>query len=531
MDVVGIYCRLSDEDRNKINKGDDSESIANQKLMLTEFAINKGWHIYKVYDDDDYSGADSSRPKWNELIKDAEKGRFNIVLCKTQSRFVRDIEALERIVHDKFVEWGIRFVTAIGNIDTNIEGNKKSRQINGLVDEWYLEDLSENLKNTFRAKMKTGQFIGSFAVYGYKKDPENKHKLIIDEPSAEVVRLIYKLYLQGNGVTKIAKILYEKGIDKPIVYKIKNGSNLYPSNVSDYNLWGHTTISRILKNPVYIGILEQGKETTVSYKNRKRIMKDKEDWIIKEDAHEPIISKEDFYTVQEFFKSKRRAGKISDGKAHIFATKARCGKCGGAMIKCTMKRKCYDDIRYNYLKCKNYKNSGGAVCIQPNRINYLDLKKTVENELDMILKSYLNNDKVVNLASLQINIFDYNAELKKLNQELNTIDLQFNNQKLSLTNLYTDKIKGIVSEMQYGIISEEIENEIKKNERRKKSIREDLEKLDILKDKQINIENLIKNFNINDGITHEIVLETIDYIEVGILQEDGNREIKIHWKF
>jgi len=530
MDVVAIYCRLSDEDKNKTNRGDDSESIANQKLMLTECAIRQGWHIYKIYDDDDWSGADVTRPAWNELIRDAEAGKFNIVLCKTQSRFVRDMEALERIVHGKFVEWGIRFVTAIGGVDTNIEGNKKSSQINGLVDEWYLEDTSLNIRRTFQTKMSDGQFVGSFAVYGYKKDPNDKHKLIIDEPAAEIVRMIFKLYLEGKGTHQIANILFEKGIDKPAVYKIKNGCKLKVPNLANSNLWGHTTINRILKNPVYVGTLEQGKETTVSYKNHKRIQKDKSEWHIKENKHEPIISKKDFYTVQELLKNNRHIGKL-EKKPHVFATKVKCAHCGGTMVKVTTNgKKDPQDTKYHYLRCKNYKNSKGVLCSYPNVISYLELKKVVEEELDMILKSYQNNDKVINIASLQINVFDYLGEIKKLKQELQSIDQQLNNQSNILTNLYMDKANKIISDSQYIIISEGIETEISMRNKRKKDITKEIEKLDVLKEKQINIENLIKNFSIDEGITHEIVVETINYIEVGT-SEDGKKEVTIFWNF
>lgn len=530
MDVVAIYGRLSDEDKNKINKGDDSESIANQKLMLTEYAIRQGWHIYKIYDDDDWSGADVTRPAWNELIRDAEAGKFNIVLCKTQSRFVRDIEALERVVHGKFVEWGIRFVTAIGGIDTNIEGNKKSRQINGLVDEWYLEDTSLNIRKTFQAKMSSGQYVGSFAVYGYKKDPNDKHKIVIDEPAAEVVRLIYKLYLEGKGTHQIANILFEKGIDKPAVYKIKNGSKLKIPNFADSNLWGHTTINRILKNPIYIGTLEQGKETTVSYKNHKRILKDKSEWHIKENNHEPIINKKDFYIVQELLSNKRRIGKV-EKIPHVFATKVRCAHCGGTMVKVTTNgKKDPHDTKYHYLRCKNYKNSKGVLCSYPNVMSYLELKKVVEEELDMILKSYQNNDKVINIASLQINVFDYLGEIKKLKQELQSIEQQLSNHRNTLTNLYMDKANKVISDNQYMIISEGIEVEMSRCDKRKKDIIKEIEKLDVLKEKQINIENLIKNFSIDEGITHEIVLETINYIEVGT-SEEGKKEVTIFWNF
>ena len=132
MNIVAIYCRLSDEDKNKANKYEDSESIQNQKKLLLDFARENKWEVYKIYCDDDYSGLDSERPGFKQLIADAEAGKFNIVLCKSQSRFTRDMELVEKYLHHKFIEWGIRFIGVTDNADTFEKGNKKSRQINGL---------------------------------------------------------------------------------------------------------------------------------------------------------------------------------------------------------------------------------------------------------------------------------------------------------------------------------------------------------------------------------------------------------------
>ena len=154
--LAGLYVRLSEEDRNKLCKEDDSESIRNQKLLLTEYAIEQGWQIYKIYCDDDWSGMDSKRPQFNQMIKDCESGKINIVLCKTQSRFTRDAELVEKYIHNKFLEWGIRFVSILDHSDTSVRGNKKARQINGLINEWYCEDLSENIREVFQAKIFNG---------------------------------------------------------------------------------------------------------------------------------------------------------------------------------------------------------------------------------------------------------------------------------------------------------------------------------------------------------------------------------------
>jgi len=174
---VAIYCRLSVEDKDKTI--DESESIQNQKSLLLNYCMEKEWSIYKIYSDEDYSGADNERPEFKQMIEDAQQKKFNIILCKTQSRFSRDMEIVEKYIHNKFLEWKIRFVSVVDNADTDVKGNKKARQINGLVNEWYLEDLSENIKTVLEHKRREGKYIGSYEPYGYEKSKYDKNKLII----------------------------------------------------------------------------------------------------------------------------------------------------------------------------------------------------------------------------------------------------------------------------------------------------------------------------------------------------------------
>ena len=216
MEKVAIYCRLSEEDRNKKQETDDSNSIQNQKAMLLEYSIQQGWEVYNIYSDDDYTGSDRRRPEFNRLLADAEARRFNIVLCKTQSRFTRELELVEKYIHGLFPIWGIRFVSIVDNADTANKGNKKSRQINGLVNEWYLEDMSDNIRSVLTNRRQNGFHIGAFALYGYKKDPENKKRWIVDEEAAAVVQKIFALCMDGMGPTQIAKWLQENKVLSPV---------------------------------------------------------------------------------------------------------------------------------------------------------------------------------------------------------------------------------------------------------------------------------------------------------------------------
>lgn len=266
---VAIYCRLSEEDRNKLNKNEDSNSIKNQKAMLIQYAYSQGWNIYDIYSDDDYAGADRNRPQFKRLLADAQARKFDIILCKTQSRFTRELELVEKYIHGLFPIWGIRFVSIVDNADTANKGNKKSRQINGLVNEWFLEELSDNIRAVLTTRREHGLHIGSFAPYGYMKDPDHKGHLIIDPEAAVIVREIFSLYLQGKGKETIAKILNEREIPNPTEYKRLHGFNTNRAGKSS-TLWSYFSVTNILTNEVYIGNMVQGKSGVISYKIQEK---------------------------------------------------------------------------------------------------------------------------------------------------------------------------------------------------------------------------------------------------------------------
>lgn len=232
---VALYLRLSDEDRCKLNDFQLSESIKNQKRMLVDYANDNGWKIVGIYNDEDYSGADDNRPEFNKLLKVCENRMVDIVLCKTQSRFTRDMEIVEKYLHNKFREWNIRFIGIVDNADTANIGNKKQRQINGLINEWYLEDTSINIRETLRNKRENGQFTGSFAPYGYMRDPLNKNHLIPDFVAALVVKRIFIEYSNGYGLHKIVTGLSNDNILSPLEYKRMNNCKLKIPITKKYN--------------------------------------------------------------------------------------------------------------------------------------------------------------------------------------------------------------------------------------------------------------------------------------------------------
>ena len=301
-ELAAIYCRLSQEDTEK--EREESESIQNQRAMLLSFAEKQGWQVYDVYIDEDYSGLREDRPAFQQMLQDAGKGRFSIILCKTQSRFTRNAVTAERYLHEIFPRWGIRFVTVVDHVDTAFRGNKKARQINSLVNEWYSEELSENIRAVFRRKMEEGQFLGNYAPYGYRKDPADRHHLVIDPETAPVVEEIYDLYLSGLSCKMIAVKLTEQAVPTPSETKKRRGEDL---GRRECIRWSAGTVRKILKNPVYLGHMVQGKEEKISFKEKYRRELPENRWFVVENTHESIVKQEKFDEAGRMLEEKRRS--------------------------------------------------------------------------------------------------------------------------------------------------------------------------------------------------------------------------------
>lgn len=289
-----LYLRLSKEDMT----GESiSESIRNQELILREYAKRQGWRIVNIYIDDDYSGLYEDRPAFRQMIYDAYTNAFDVILAKSQSRFTRNMVHMEKYLHHIFPQLGIRFIGVLDGVDTNQKGNKKARQIYALTNEWYCEDLSENIRMVYHNKMLAGQNLAAYAPYGYQKDEKDHHRLIIDKEAAPVVEQIYHWTVEGWGVTEISHRLDALYIRTPIEYR--------KGTVHSRN-WSVSTLKKILSNPTYIGTLVQGKSERVSYKDKHLRYLKPEKWICIPNHHEAIIDVEEFEHVQNIRRSRRK---------------------------------------------------------------------------------------------------------------------------------------------------------------------------------------------------------------------------------
>ena len=448
---VALYCRLSEEDRNKQFESDDSNSIQNQKAMLLQYAMEQGWDVYNIYSDDDYAGADRKRPEFNRLLADAENKKFDVILCKTQSRFTRELELVEKYIHGLFPLWGIRFVSIVDNADTANKGNKKSRQINGLVNEWYLEDMSDNIKSVLTNRRQNGFHIGAFALYGYKKDPDQKGHLIIDEEAAAVVREVFTLFSQGYGKTAIARLLNDRGIPNPTEYKRLHGLRYKQPKTKNSTLWKYFAISNMLVNEIYIGNMVQGKYGSVSYKTKQNKPRPKSEWYIVEGTHEPIIDRELWDRVQKMVAD--RAKPFIVGNIGLFAKKTRCANCGYIM-------RSSKSHGQHFLQCAN-KHVAKDACIGAF-ISVDRLEKMVINEINRLSAEYLDKDELEQNIDFCNNL---QGQKKRLISEIAAYNKKIAEYAKGIRDIYMDKVKGLLSESDFIDLSKDFSTEKDRLER------------------------------------------------------------------
>ena len=479
--LCAIYCRLSRED----SADSESESIQNQKAMLSDYADSMDWEVYKIYADDDYSGADRSRPEWNAMLAAAAGGCFGVIVCKNLSRFTRDMEIVEKYIHGLFPLWGVRFVAVLDNIDTEIRGNKKARQINGLVNEWYLEDLSENIRTVLDRKRHAGKYIGSRPLYGYKKDLSDHNKLVIHEENAITVKNIFGMYLSGMGVCSIAKTLNQSLIPSPGSMQKNSGKNL----------WNHTAVTRILKNEMYTGTMVQGKKVKPSYKSGRLLGQPKEKWIKVENTHESIIGKCTFDEVQRLIEGKTRS--CAAGEIHLLAGILKCADCGGPMRRISSK---YKGKTRAYLQCSAYAEQRESPQCTIHSIN-LDV---LTEHICVFIKKYIGS------IPARKKSFAFTLE-----RELTYIKKQENILLLAKKSLYIDRAGGTINLEQFNMLNAELEKDRVNLTKRAAKIKA-LATPDNLQENNVMVDRRLVSF-------------MIEKIEIGEKRE-GRQVVNICWR-
>ncbi|MDL2232425.1 recombinase family protein [Ruminococcaceae bacterium OttesenSCG-928-L11] len=521
--TCAIYCRLSKEDM-ALGLRQESESIQNQKNLLVHHAVQQQWEIYGIYCDDDCSGADRERPQWGAMLRDAQAGRFQIVLCKTQSRFTRDMEMVEKYIHGLFPLWGIRFVALLDNVDTSIKGNKKARQINGLVNEWYLEDLSENVRAVLDQKRRAGKFIGSFPTYGYTKDPLDRNHLLVDEDAAGIVRRIYTAYLGGAGTQRIADRLNREGIPTPSRYKQAKGRNCANGGAGQSpGLWNHTTVSRILRNEMYTGVMVQGTKRKAGYKSKKLLSLPAEQWYRVEGTHRAIIDRDTFDAVQRRMDAHTRTD--GSGQVHLLAGKVRCADCGGTMRRLTHT---YKGVPKSYLQCGLYSTTRKAPQCTGHTIRLDRLTPIIEERIRVLLASL---DEAALDGSVLLPEGDVDRPAERLRREVEAQRRQEARLREGMKTLYLDKAEGLIDRDYFARMNAVLAADLEETARRIASLEAQSRELAARAESAPAPREQIAALLTGRPVSRTLIDLLIDRITIG--EKSGapaRQSITIHWK-
>lgn len=464
---AGIYARLSSDDGTI----GDSSSIQTQKLMLEKYCKEQGFTIYDYYVDDGYSGLNFNRPSFQRLITDIESGKINLVITKDLSRLGRDYIQTGYYTEVYFQSKGVRYIALNDAIDTSHDNNDIA-PFKNILNDMYAKDLSRKVKTAKRQRALNGMFISAQTPFGYKKDHLNPNHLVIDEEAAKTINLIFDLFLNGKGIVAIKKLLTQQKIITPAAYKAKNGDTRFDRFYSlrgegwEYN-WCQATISKILKDMVYIGDMENKKYEIPNYKTKKRVRVPKENHIIVQNTHEAIISRTDYDRVQELLTSRKRPHKHN--YENVFKSLVFCMECGHRMHIYYKMRKRSTTILY---LCPHH-TSRPDVCTHHNYIKYLDLKELITKEIRALYETMKNDDKLIELLKQKLEEDDLSVKYKEDKAKIERRLEALVNMTLKI---YSDNVSGMIDDKTYLLMVNKCQAEQKELNERLITINKQMEK-------------------------------------------------------
>ncbi len=523
---AALYCRLSVDDGNF----GGSVSIETQKILLEQYCKDHKITDYKFYCDDGCSGTNFDRPSFKKMLSDIDEGKINLVIVKDLSRFGRNYVEAGMYVQ-RFTDSNIRFIAADDNYDSLVNSDDLLFPIKNVVNEMYASDVSKKTKAAKKAKARDGQFIGSKAPFGYKIDPNDRHHLIVDEPAAQVVKRIFRLASEGVGYNKMAKIFREEKVLTPIAYFNLNNPDYFKSDYwrKEFD-WHVTSIRAILNNEVYLGKLVYGKQRNKSMKSKEKVRNPKEDWIVVENCHEPIITQELWDTVHKILNAKHRPAKA--GEVQMFAGLLYCSDCGHCLTYSQKQRK--DGSYHGAYSCWMYKTHGKEYCAS-HYITFDTIYELVLIDIQRNLFQYRKNtDKFKSILSRK-----YQSDSQKQAEQI-TLEYEQKQKRCEeldkiISRLYEDNVLGRIGDERYESMSQSYELEQVEIKKALPILKSKIDELKRQSDCADNFINVIKKYTIIDKLDAAILNELIDKIVVHHKEqaEDGRtfQQIEIYYRF
>ena len=535
---VGIYCRLSVDDASNSAKArtyipaDESTSIENQRELLSKFAMLNGWIETKTYVDDGYSGGNFQRPGFLEMLEDARKGVIDLILVKDLSRLGRDYVEVGRYVDAVFPSLGCRFVSVLDCLDS--EGDSTDMlHFRSLMNDYHLRDLSDKIKSVLFSKKASGQYVSAYAPYGYRKSAGDKHKLVVDEYAAGIVRRIYDMRLAGTAYGKIAATLNREGVISPRIYWSQtNGKDSCKAS----QLWTYATIKVILHNEIYCGTVLMNCTGTRSYKDHTRIDKPEAVWIRHEAAHEAIVTVEEWNAVQEInAAAKRRSEGSQKPTPKLFSGKLMCADCNTSLSASTTIRQQENGASKQYVSyfCSTYGRSGRSVCSW-HRISEQALARIVVAEIKVHAQAVTLDEGAV-VERLKQNIAHYDEQrLADAQQEIGRLRRRVQELETMTAKLYEDKYSGAISGETFMVLAQKNEQERVSKAERLDAL---LSEVDKAQQKTAAIHNwtaIIRKYLDLQELDRAVIDELIDHIEIGertVVDGQRRQDIKVFFRF
>lgn len=516
-----LYERLSRDD----NLEGESYSIGNQKKLLTKVAKEKGYTNLVHFLDDGISGVTMDRPGFNDMMEQLAAGKAAAVFVKDLSRLGRNYIEVGRLTEEFFPEHDIRLVAVSDNIDT-AEGENELAPIRNLFNEWYARDISKKRRISNKIKGNAGEPMGP-PPYGYKKDPDNPKRWIVDEEAAQVVRRVFRMTLDGYGTEQIATIFSEEKILTPIAYWREKGVNRPgKSKLRGPYMWNSSTVTHILSLQEYCGDILNFKTYSKSYKNKKRLANDRENWVIFQNVHEPIIERTVFEQVQQK-RGKIRKRRTHEGERNMFSGLLVCADCGHNLHFHFNQGN--PDIKY--FNCSNYKGNRGT-CTSTHYVRVDFLEQVVLGEIRRLTKfaSQFEDEfvKAVIGHSQQAEATDRKLKEKELKA------LQARDEELDglFERIYEDNVSGKLSDDRFARMSRRYEEEQKELAEKIKALRAEIDKQNSQSMTTDMFISLVRKYTRARKLTPRMLNELIEKIEVFNAEKvDGvwEQRLRIHY--
>lgn len=514
--LCASYARLSQDDGDK----EESNSIVNQKNLIRDFMHkHPEFTLVREYADDGYSGVNFDRPAFQEMMDDVKAGHITCIVVKDLSRFGRNYIETGKYLEQVFPFLGVRFIAINDNVDTGRSQTDAEQFVlpfKNLFNDSYCKDISTKVRSQLAIKRKNGDFVGSFACYGYMKDPADHNRLIIDPEAAEIVRSIFDWKIQGLSAERIADKLNSQGIACPMEYKRGQGLKVSTNfRTNDRAKWSPVTVLRILKNEVYVGVTTQGKVTTPSYKIKRLVEKPESEWDRVEGTHEAIITQDVFDAVQALMLRDTRISPNKE-KVYLFSGFLCCADC---KLNMTRRIRRYKDKGYAYYSCAGYRRGSGCTShIISEKLLYDSVLAAIQQQFKLVLEMERLLKYAQELPDDPNSLRRFEVQLAKLDDEIR------HNQDMKLR-LIENLNEGILSREEYLELSAIYDARIREGRLAVKNVEAER---DGVKDLPLENEWLtsFKKYPRIDALDRVLLAELVSMIEV-----HSDKQITIHFKY